>query len=532
MKQKWKIKDFIDLEYFLYHEENGGDEPAPEGRAHRDRDIYLKHIEPVVKKEKPLSRSAIIRLWLRHRRIEEKEVHGQDTILPGDAFQEIYRLLFYSLSILGILSGSGLAFSLLAYAGTDPLNISTYMGVFVLMQVLLLLLILCSSLVRFVNPSFFRASIVYSLVGRLLAKLVLRIKRQALKNLSGTQRSSLQAAIGLARGKKQIYGSLFHWPVFILIQVLGTGFNLGVLSATLLRVVGSDIAFGWQSTVRFSSLVVYTLVQFIALPWSWFIPPEIAYPSLDHIEGSRIVLKEGIYHLATQDLVAWWPFLCLSVLFYGLLPRVVLLSVGLIAQNRVARKQDLNYSACVQLIHRMETPLVSTKGRPSASGGEKDPDDSLTTKTITADAQNRIADKNLITLIPDDIFEQCPDDELNEMVYNTLGYQVEKKIRIGGDYEADEAVLEELGREDWGSAVPKILILQEAWQPPIQETLTFIQGLRKALGRRSRIEVALIGRPGPKTIFTPVKEEDWNMWHKKLVTMGDPYLRLERLIRQ
>ncbi|GBC60609.1 DUF2868 domain-containing protein [Desulfonema ishimotonii] len=78
--------------------------------------------------------------------------------------------------------------------------------------------------------------------------------------------------------------------------------------------------------------------------------------------------------------------------------------------------------------------------------------------------------------------------------------------------------------------MPNVLILQEAWQPPIRETLTFIQALRKILGEQSRIEVGLIGKPGPDTIFTPVKEENWNIWTQKLNTMGDPWLRLERLV--
>ena len=35
-----------------------------------------------------------------------------------------------------------------------------------------------------------------------------------------------------------------------------------------------------------------------------------------------MVLKEGIYHLTTPDLVSWWPFLLLAVCFYGFLPRI------------------------------------------------------------------------------------------------------------------------------------------------------------------------------------------------------------------
>jgi hypothetical protein len=353
MKTRWRINDLIDLEYFLKSDENSGDESARKAQVQQDRDIYLSHIEPIIKTGGRLSRRSIIGLWLKQRRVAEKEALGSDTILPGEAFQEIHRLFLYAFAILGYFTGVGLAFSFLIYSGTRPLNVSIYVGTFIIIQILLLLLLVGFSLVRWVNRSVVRTSLLYSLVSGLLVKLLVKVKSEALKKLSGKRRGSIQLAIGLAQGKKRIYGSLFYWPVFILSQVFGIGFNLGVLSATLLRVLGTDIAFGWQSTVQLSTHMVYDLVKIIAVPWSWFVPSDVAYPSLAEIEGSRIVLKDGIYHLATQDLVSWWPFLCLAVLFYGLLPRITLLIVGLIAQNRVLGKQEFTHSACDQLMHRM-----------------------------------------------------------------------------------------------------------------------------------------------------------------------------------
>jgi hypothetical protein len=532
MKTRWRIKDLIDLEYLLKSDENGGDESARKAQVEQDRNIYLRHIEPSMKIGGRLSRRSIMRLWLEQRRVLEKEALGPDTILPGEAFQEIHRLLQYAFAILGYMIGAGLAFSFLIYSGTRPLNVSIYIGAFILVQILVLLLLVGFSLVRWVNRSVVRTSLLYSLVSGLLVKLLLKFKSEALKNLSGTRRDSIGLAIGLAQGKKRIYGSLFYWPVFILSQVFGVGFNLGVLSATLLRVLGTDIAFGWQSTVQLSTQVVYDVVKLIAVPWSWFVPPEIAYPSMAQIEGSRIILKDGIYHLATQDLVSWWPFLCLAVLFYGLLPRITLLIVGLIAQNRVLGKQEFNHSVCDQLMHRMETPRVSTKGHPAGGEQEKatEVDDARSLKTSAVFQEDTVTDKSVIALIPDDIFEEFSDDELNRVIHNSMGYHVKEKIRIGEEYKEDRAVLDELSQKDWRDALPNVLILQEAWQPPIQEILSFILDLRKALGENSRVEVGLIGKPGPDTIFTPVKDEDWNIWNKKIMIMGDPYLRLERLV--
>jgi len=119
---------------------------------------------------------------------------------------------------------------------------------------------------------------------------------------------------------------------------------------------------------------------------------------------------------------------------------------------------------------------------------------------------------------------------LNGLIMKNLGYGLKEKIRTGKDYEEDQALLGRLSRREWGDAIPAVLILQEAWQPPIQETLKFIQDLRKVLGESTRIEVALIGKPEPESIFTSVKEEDWNTWKKRLNIMGDPFLGMVRLV--
>ncbi|HAO21528.1 MAG TPA: hypothetical protein DCQ37_14290, partial [Desulfobacteraceae bacterium] len=68
-------------------------------------------------------------------------------ILPGEAFDEIHQLLCYLLMIAGIAIGSGLAFSLLTYKGTEPLNVSLYLGAIVGTQLLLILFLLSALII-------------------------------------------------------------------------------------------------------------------------------------------------------------------------------------------------------------------------------------------------------------------------------------------------------------------------------------------------------------------------------------------------
>ena len=145
----------------------------------------------------------------------------------------------------------------------------------------------------------------YIVLGRAMVRAMEGVRRRLHRRLSGRRRLDLAALIGSIQQRREL-AALLLWPAFILVQMGGIGFNLGVLGATLSKVVFSDMAFAWQSTLQLSPELVAELVRWIALPWSWIVPQ--AYPSLEQIQGSQMVLKEGVAHLATANLVAWWPF--------------------------------------------------------------------------------------------------------------------------------------------------------------------------------------------------------------------------------
>ena len=528
MKTRWYIKDLIDLEYFLHI----GSEDTPTHQLEnntQDREIFLKNIQPKLSKTKSFPRRFIIKSWLDLRRKIEKDTGSAESILPGEAFAETFHLLEYVLFFLGILSGIGLAFSLLTYTGTAPLNISVYLGTTVFVQILLLLFLAAIFLIRLIQPRLFYTSVIYSVLSRLIISLTRKFKRQFMTSLSASRREGLLAVNGLVKGKKQIYGSVFYWPVFILAQIFGIGFNLGILATTLIKVIGTDMAFGWQSTLQVSSNVVYSVVKWLALPWSWFVPPELAHPGLTQIEGSHMILKDGIYHLATSDLVAWWPFLCFAVLFYGLLPRVVLFFSGRMTQKYLLDSIKLTNADCDQLIDRMTTPQVQFGNQEGPLPKE------AATKTShepVIETDNQVIDKKYIVLIPNDIFETASDKDLKKIIGQTLNGELVEKIRIDNIDTLETITGTNLIPSKPGKDWDHILILQEAWQPPIVENIAFIKMLRQQLGNRTPILLGLIGKPNPETIFTRVKPVNWQPWKDKITGIGDPYLRVKRLIHE
>jgi len=273
--------------------------------------------------------------------------------------------------------------------------------------------------------------------------------------------------------------------------------------------------------------MVHTIVKWLAIPWSGIVPPGLAHPTLTQIEGSRLVIKDGIYHLTTPDLVAWWPFLCFAVLFYGLLPRLILFIFGWLSQRYLLNKIELSHATCDQLVDRLTLPRVRF-GTPE--GSRPDTPIPAVREEVPAEVENIGNEKKFIVFIPDDIFDACPDTDLKSIVEKTLGGRVVEKVRIdpaGADTPIAPDRLIPTGSDNGWT---HILILQEAWQPPIIEDIAFIKALRHHLGDRTPILVGLIGKPKPETIFTRVTPINWQTWKERLTTLGDPYLRLEKLV--
>jgi hypothetical protein len=530
-KKKWRIRDLIDLEYFIHENEGIQDKSDSEDQNQADRKIYLNHIEPVLLKSDDLKsdhRKWILRLWLEKRREIEKEENGREDLLPGDAFHVTYQLIIPIFIIIGAFAGAGAAFSFLVYKGTAPINVSAYMGLFVLLQVLLIMLIFVFFFLKWQTGNFSRSSLIHILLGKFLTGMVVRLKESVYSKLSGEKRHRIEAAIGLARGKEKIYGSVFYWPFFILVQIFAVSFNIGILSTTILKVIGSDLAFGWQSTIRLSSQAVYGAVVLISSPWSWFIPEKIAHPSLSQIEGSRMILKDGIYHLSTSGLISWWPFLCFSVLCYGLLPRLLLLVGSIAVEKKAISKIGFYNAACDRLMLRMKTPVIDTGGFPEGELQHEIFQFDALSPFPTSDAEARLIPENsIIALVPGDIINSCSGNEFKKAVAECTGLKLIQIISFGLNPEEDRKALELISKTRWDEERPNLMVVQEAWQPPIKEMILFLKQLRNTIGEMALIRIGLIGKPGPDTIFTSIKAENIAIWENAVRRLGDPSVLIE-----
>ncbi len=533
MKIPWRISDLIDLEYFLHADEEPDDQYDPESRHRRDRAIYRQTILPVLNKTPSPAeyRRTLLKLWLDHRRLSNTEDAEETMVLPGTLFAEVFKIMRYGTGAAGICTGFTLALSLLGYSGTRPVNISILFGIFVLLQVLLIAVSCCLFVLRGFKANIHTTSVVYTLLRRLLAKLIEKFINRVKNRIPAHRRNSIQAAAGHVTGKSRIYGSLFLWPFFIIVQIFAVGCNGGVLAGTLLRVLTTDLAFGWQSTIQVSAKVVYLMVKTISWPWSFFLPAGMAHPSLAQIQGSRMVLKEGIYQLTTPALVSWWPFLCMAIVFYALLPRLMLLFGGWFAQRRALARLQFTHAACDQLIRRMETPVLKTgaiEPEHPKNNFEKRSGDLNTPKPSFSKTNH--TSQNVMALVPEEVIDQGTLALLSDDIKACTGFTVLAVIPTDFHPRDLDMLANRIRRlKETDPILPAIFILQEAWQPPIRETIWFIREIRKIIGPEPSIFIGLVGKPGPDTLFTPVKRENMRIWQHKIDAMGDPYLQVQPL---
>ncbi len=512
MKPIWRYKDIIDLEYFFHL-----DRDADEDVLHvRDRTILLDEQNLPVN-ERELTRDRLIRLWLNVR--IAREFPDDERRSPGAIFADTHFLAKNLAVVTGVAIGllSGLSF--FGYTGRTPVNVFHFLLLFVFSQVVLAGLLGSSWLVRFTLPRVKPPSFYSFLFRGLMKRLVSFLHKQWLRSLSADRRASIGEALGIVRARSGIYGFLFYWPLFALAQLFAIGFNTGLLAATFVKITTSDLAFGWQSTLQVSGEALHRAVQLVALPWSW-LPIPGAYPTLAEIEGSRIVLKEGIYHLATRDLIAWWPFLVLCLVFYGLLLRLVLFAVGKAAEGRALRRLKLGSAAAETLVRRMLTPLVSTQAPPEPEKAKKE-NGGVQAELRSPQVLHAKSLLPQILLVPDDIYGLCPPEKLAPLLFGR-GLTIKSVHKFMTGYEEDEELKIMLAESCQGPD-DGIFILMEGWMPPLMAFLTYLRELRRILPKKTMIHLGLVGRP-TRNGFTPLPPQQLKLWRKKLAAIGDPYL--------
>ncbi len=517
MKTSWNYQDIIDFEYFCHR-----DKDTDETDLHRrDRNIFLNHQERMEGETAPPRRD-LLRLWFAARL--ESEFQGPEKKSPGTLVGDTLRLAKNLAGVKGLIIGLIAGVSFFSYTGTTPVNVFHFLLLFVVTQLVLAGLVLGACLLRTLVPTATPPSFYSLLLRGMLHRLFTFLNKSLLQSFDGEKRAGFMYALDVFRIRSAVYGSLFYWPLFRLVQLFGVFFNLGLLAATMVKIATSDLAFGWQSTLQISSEVLHRAVQLIALPWSWFIPSSSSYPSLAEIEGSRIILKDGMHHLATGDLIAWWPFLVLSLFFYGLLIRLTFTVFGRLLEEHSLARLEFDNAACFTVIRRMRTPLVTTQ-----AAAEPNPMEDIDCPE-TREEESHTEGQHLlpqVMLVPDDIFGLCSTDKLTPLMRDR-GFAIKSVNKFMSGYDEDEDIKNIL-LEQCRTPEDGLFILMEGWMPPLVAFVTYLKDLREILPEKTMIHLGLVGRP-MLSGFSPLAPQDLAIWRKKIAASRDPYLLVFSLI--
>jgi hypothetical protein len=362
--QRWTVPDLIDLDHYL----DLDDRTLREGQAardqvnERDRRLYLSQIQGRLDAQPhtPPHRRGALRHWLTARRGAEDPLLRD--LLPGSTFARSQRLVNFGLGLLGFAFGVALASALLHYDGEQPVNVSWYLFILVFVQIgLALATALAWGLrrSRAVSGVIRDVSFLSHLVRPLFTKAAGYIQRHRLLHIPRDLREGAAARRGLKEAHFTLYGPAAFLPFLIAAQIFGIAFNLGVISITLALEWFTDLAFGWGSALEVSPPVVHEIARLIATPWGWLVGEGVGYPTLEQVAGSRISLKDPLASLQAADLRSWRWFLVLSVITYGLLPRLLLLGASVLAQRRALAALPFTHGRTQALYARLVTPSLS-----------------------------------------------------------------------------------------------------------------------------------------------------------------------------
>ena len=555
------LKDIIDLDFLLGLDEDP-ENMDTNAIASRDRDIFRR-----IKDGHRLGDAGLIAEWLEYRRLlffQKTENGGPGAKLPGALFKSFYAWIARVVFACGLAAGGMGAYSFLAYHGSRPVNVTLFVAVFILFPALLCL---AAALVGFHQ---FRsgpagsgwAGGLHRLSMRLfIDKFMGRLQKWAGPVQKHFPKFSTDAG-ELLHLDTRSFRSILFWPVFIVLSLGALGFSTGALGGTFFRIMVTDLAFGWQSTLLTSGESVHRLVTWMAFPWSWAMP-DIFVPTLEQIEGSRIVLKEGLAGLASEHLAAWWPFLCMGLLVYALIPRIVLVGLAHAAKALALSRFDLSRPRYQRLIMRMRTPRMGMDIKETGGSRaefraplprpepvpvvEKDngsvgmPQSVATLNTPEPKAapepesrppvvsdEPRVKNNRPEALVLGSArgFEENDMEQIRVGLEQQFGIHVAATVGIHYDFDEDRdriaAHVKELGQGP-------LIVLQEVWQPPIRGLLYYFVQIREMFSDYPLWIVMIQTMDQDEKDVVP-SDVNFQVWKSAVNQLNDPLMVIERWV--
>lgn len=469
-----RMAAFLDTEWFLYKDTL--DAAAEE----RNRSIAASMPSFVAD-------DARWEIWLAARR----RLFGEDAnrLLPGRMVTGVIKTLSRLLCIIFFVVGWLTAFAALQYNGRLPVNLLHAVSALVGIP-FFTLLVTAFALFRGKRGDAHWVPLGYQALFYLVKKGLTTLMARA---QGGMFRDILEDTVfwkGLGKTLRNRYRKMVFWVGFALFQVAGVGFVLGILSGVLAKAAGSDLAFGWQTSISVSAERLHHLITTLAFPWKSFFPETI--PSVTAVAGSRILLKDGLAAMDPVHLVSWWPYLFMMVLVYAVLPRLLLLGFGIYKRKQAVSGVSLQDSRIHHLLHLLREGERKEK-RGNLAQGCAIPE---------AEKKNRL-------------WELWIPDEVAPAIHGGIIKEVETEM----GFPPRGVFIVDFTKTLPDQSCETLVLVTEVWDPPIRERLQILQHL--AANRKGPLWLYPVGMVSDKEMMTP-DPVMIRIWEKALSGLSEP----------
>ncbi len=505
-------EDVIDLAYFFHLDQD----TRHEEKHQRDRDIALA--DPSANTD-----AARLNLWLQAMRQQQNWGKQRPT---HDMQQGLSALLFGVGAALGALTVGGWL-SLNKLLSPQPtvesgINVIYFWSVTAGWQIFMLLVMLMGLVLGDWADHIPGLCDLRRLL-RWLPSLIPNLAESILHRFKPSQREILHRLQAWLT-QSQRYRRLTFWYPLLLSQRFAVGFNLGLLGMFLFFSFATQPTFGWQSG-QFNCTRLEHTIRVIASPWSWLVPRgrpspndiRLTYhpPNASHAHSDCIPTPEAITS-------GWWPFLFVSMVIYGLIPRVLTHILASWQVHRATQHVALHHPDSRELLLRMQRPLVDTGSRlqtPSLNPPEVSTPSEVEAWAVVSSGQGFVLKWAGI---------QLPDEVICDLVRRQWGIETMALHEVGSlDVSRDEAAFRAL---QTSGDFDQVILLVEAWQPPVTDYRNFIVELRQNLRDGMMIWVLLYHRDTEGSTVTP-RASDLDQWRTTLERI-DAWLRVKPMIEE
>ena len=223
-------------------------------------------------------------------------------------------------AVIGALLGTTAMWGLLVYSGNTPINLWLILVMFALLPCCTAMLALFS----WTRLSQHQPPLLYSAGIHILCKYGARfLPAMSTTHKNSQIKDSHQSLINSdvnhdMKSHDWLASRLFYRWFMWKFQWLALAFQGAAMATFMVKITLTGMAFGWSSTTITANETVVNLFQFVSLPWQWFIDA----PSAALIQKSQFFPGQALQY--AEQSRAWWSYVLMAMLTYGLLPRLVL----------------------------------------------------------------------------------------------------------------------------------------------------------------------------------------------------------------